>query len=95
MSYRGRASLLTGLFLLSCGRLLFVITLTRILSLFLSDHHTLLVVSGVVLGLGLGGLLRGDRVSSLGTRCLGHRARSRDEVPGDCTLAAGIGRFGL
>ena len=57
MSFRLRASLLVGLFLLSCGVLLFEITLTRILSLFLFYHYTFLVVSGAVLGLGLGGLL--------------------------------------
>lgn len=57
MSYRPRASLLSGLFLLSCGMLLFEVTLTRILSLFLSYHYTFLVVSGAVLGLGVGGLL--------------------------------------
>lgn len=57
MSFRLRASLLAGLFLLSCGVLLFEITLTRILSLFLFYHYTFLVVSGAVLGLGMGGLL--------------------------------------
>lgn len=57
MSFRLRASLLAGLFLLSGGVLLFEITLTRILSLFLFYHYTFLVVSGAVLGLGLGGLL--------------------------------------
>ncbi len=57
MSFRLRASLLTGLFLLSCGVLLFEVTLTRILSVFLLYHYTFLVVSGAVLGLGLGGLL--------------------------------------
>ena len=57
MSFRWRAGLLTGLFLLTCGVLLFEVALTRILSVFLSYHYTFLVVSGAVLGFGLGGLL--------------------------------------
>jgi hypothetical protein len=57
MSSRQRASLLAALSLLSCGALLFEIALTRILSVFLFYHYTFLVMSGAVLGLGLGGLL--------------------------------------
>ncbi len=57
MSFRQQAGLLAGLFLLSCGVLLFEVTLTRILSLFLFYHYTFLVVSGAMLGLGMGGLL--------------------------------------
>jgi hypothetical protein len=57
MSSRLRASLLAGLFLLSCGVLLFEVTLTRTLSLFLFYHYTFLVVSGALLGLGLGAFL--------------------------------------
>jgi predicted membrane-bound spermidine synthase len=66
MTSRPRAGLLAALFLLSCGALLFEIALTRILSVFLFYHYTFLVVSGAVLGLGLGGLLilRRDWTSS-------------------------------
>lgn len=81
MSSHRRIGLLAGLFLLSSGVLLFEVTLTRILSLFLFYHYTFLVVSGAVLGLGLGAflvhgrrwvpLLRRDSLALLGTLALG------------------------
>jgi SAM-dependent methyltransferase len=45
------------LFLFSCGVLLFEIALTRVIAVYLFYHYTFLVMSGAVLGLGLGGLL--------------------------------------
>ena len=57
MSSRPRASLLAALFLFSCGMLLFELALTRVIAVHLFYHYTFLVMSGAVLGLGLGGLL--------------------------------------